>query len=92
MCKCNAGGRGIPAVLPCSTTANQSLADDGFKMMFNKKPAWLRADLTGNRFNIPHSTCTNPTVKGIIKTQNIHKNNSVNNLKMLSFKITLYHE
>ncbi len=28
-------------------------------MMFNKKQAWLRAGLTGNRFKIPHSTCTN---------------------------------
>jgi hypothetical protein len=27
--------------------------------MFNKKPAWLRADLKGVRFKIPHSTCTN---------------------------------
>jgi hypothetical protein len=45
MCKCNAGGRGIPAFLPCSTTANPYLTDDGYKMMFNKKPAWLRADL-----------------------------------------------
>ena len=59
MCKCNAGGRGFPAFPPCSTTANPSLTDDGFKMMFNKKPAWLRAGLKGNRFKIPHSTCTN---------------------------------
>jgi len=28
-------------------------------MMFNKKPAWLRAGLKVNRFKIPHSTCTN---------------------------------
>ncbi len=41
---------------PCSTTANPSLTDYGLKMMFNKKPAWLRAGLTGNRFKIPHST------------------------------------
>jgi hypothetical protein len=59
MCKCNAGGRGVPAFSLCSTTANPSLTDDGFKMMFNKKPAWLRAGLKGNRFKIPHSTCTN---------------------------------
>jgi hypothetical protein len=32
---------------------------DGLKIMFNKKPAWLRAALTRNRFKIPHSTCTN---------------------------------
>lgn len=57
-CKCNAGGRGKPAFLHCSTTANPSLTDDGSKMMFNKKPAWLRANLTGKRFKIPHSTCT----------------------------------
>ena len=44
---------------PCLTTANPSLTDDGFKMMFNKKPAWLSAGLTGNRSKIPHSTCTN---------------------------------
>jgi hypothetical protein len=37
MCKCNAGGRGVPAFSLCSTTANPSLTDDGFKMMFNKK-------------------------------------------------------
>jgi len=58
-CKCNAGGRGFPAFSPCSTTANPSLTDNGFKMMFNKKPVWLRAGLTGNRFKVPHSTCTN---------------------------------
>jgi hypothetical protein len=40
-CKCNAGGHGVPAFSPCSTTANPSLADVGFKNMFNKKPAWL---------------------------------------------------
>jgi hypothetical protein len=28
----------------------------GFKMMFNKKPAWLRAVLKGFRFKIPHYT------------------------------------
>jgi hypothetical protein len=53
------GGRGIPAFLTFSTTANPSLTDDGFKMKFNKKPAWLRAGLKGNRFKIPHSTYTN---------------------------------
>jgi hypothetical protein len=58
-CKFNAGGRGIPAFSPSSTTANPALTVDGFKMMFNKKPVWLRADLKGNRFKIPHSTCTN---------------------------------
>ena len=58
-CKCNAGVRGVPAFSQCSTTANPSLTDDGFKMMFNKKPAWLRANLTGNRFKFPHYTCTN---------------------------------
>jgi hypothetical protein len=52
-------GVGIPAFSPCSTTANPSLTDDGFKMMFNKKPAWLRAGLKENPFKIPHSTCTN---------------------------------
>jgi hypothetical protein len=55
MCKCNAGGRGVSAFLPCSTTANPSLADDGLKMMFHKMPAWLCAGLKGNRFKIPHS-------------------------------------
>jgi len=30
-CKCNAGGRGIPAFAPCSITANPSLTDDGAK-------------------------------------------------------------
>jgi len=60
MCKCNAGGRGVPGFPLCSTTANPSLTDVGFKMMFNKKPAWLSAVLTGNRFNVPHSTCTCP--------------------------------
>jgi hypothetical protein len=30
-CKCNAGGRGFPAFSPCSTTANPSLTDNGFK-------------------------------------------------------------
>ena len=59
MCKCNAGERGIPAFSPCSSTANPSLTDDGFKIMFNKKSAWLRAGLKGNRFKIPHYTCTN---------------------------------
>jgi hypothetical protein len=59
MCKCNAGGRGVPTFAPCSTTANPALTDDGLKMMFNKKPAWLRADLEVNGFKIPHSTCTN---------------------------------
>jgi len=58
-CKCNAGGHGIPAFSHCWTTANPSLTDDGFKMLFNKKTAWLRVDLKGNRFKIPHSTCTN---------------------------------
>jgi len=58
-CKCNAGGRGIPAFSLLSTTANPSLTDDGFKMMFSEKPAWLRAGLTGNRSEFPHSTCTN---------------------------------
>ncbi len=29
--KGNAGGRGVQAFLPCSTTANPSLTDDGFK-------------------------------------------------------------
>jgi len=42
-CKCNAGGRGFSAFSSCSPTANQSLTDVGFKMMFNKKPAWFRA-------------------------------------------------
>mgnify|MGYP004701493439 CR=1 FL=1 len=59
MWKCNASGRGVSAFTPCSNTANPSLTDDGFKMMFNKKPAWLRAGLKGNRFKIPHSTSTN---------------------------------
>ena len=59
-CKCNAGGCGVPAVVPCSSTANPSLTDDGFKMMINKKPALLRAGLKGNRFKIPHSTYTQP--------------------------------
>jgi hypothetical protein len=58
-CKCNAGGLGIPAFLPCSTTANPSLTDDGAKMKNSKKPAWLRADLKGNRFEIRSATCTN---------------------------------
>ncbi len=31
MCKCNAGGRGVPVFSLCSTTANPSLMDDGFK-------------------------------------------------------------
>ncbi len=31
MCKSNAGGRGFPTFSPCSTTANPSLTDDGFK-------------------------------------------------------------
>ena len=61
--KCNAGGRGKPAFSPCSTTANPSLTDDGFKKKFSKKPAWLRGSLTGNRFKIPHSTCTNRWVQ-----------------------------
>ena len=45
MCKCNAGGRGVPAFSPCSTTANPSLTDDGAKLKNSKKPAWLRLDL-----------------------------------------------
>jgi len=58
-CKCNAGGRGIPAFSPCSTTTNPSLTDDGFKKKLSGTPVWLRAGLKGNRFKIPHSTCTN---------------------------------
>ena len=68
-CKCNAGGRGFPAFSPCSTTANPSLTDDGAKMMFNKKPAWLRAGLKGNRFKNPHSTCTNRQQQGYNDTK-----------------------
>ena len=37
MCKCNAGGRSIPAFSPCSATANPSWTDVGLKNMFNKK-------------------------------------------------------
>jgi hypothetical protein len=58
-CKCNAGGRGISAFAPCSTTANPSLTDDGLKKKYSGTPAWLRAGLKENRFKIPHSTCTN---------------------------------
>jgi hypothetical protein len=43
------------------------LTDDGFKMMFNKKPAWLHADLEGNRFKFPHSTCTWPLPPSVKK-------------------------
>jgi hypothetical protein len=75
MCKCNAGGRGIPAFLPCSTTANPSLTDDVFKMMFNKKPAWLCVGLKENRFKIPHSTCTKPLCNSLKKTQNYGNRN-----------------
>lgn len=38
-CKCNAGGRGFRAFLPCSTTANPSLTDSGFKIKFGTTPA-----------------------------------------------------
>jgi hypothetical protein len=34
MCKCNTAGRGIPAFVPCSTTANPSLADDDWDVDF----------------------------------------------------------
>lgn len=60
MCKCNAGGRDFSTFLPCSTTANPSLTDDGIKNENCSAPAWLRAGLTGNRFKFPHSTCTWP--------------------------------
>ena len=57
MSKCNVGWHGVSAFSPCSTTANPALTDDGLKIIFNKKPVWLRAGLTGTRFKIPHSTC-----------------------------------
>jgi hypothetical protein len=50
MCKCNAGGRGVPAFSPYSTTANPSLTDSRLKIMFSSTPAWLRATLTSCRF------------------------------------------
>ena len=62
MCKCNAGELGVLMFSPCSTTANPSLTDDGFKIKFNSTPAWLLATMTGNRFKAPHSTCTKPLV------------------------------
>jgi hypothetical protein len=34
------------------------LTDDGLKKKFGGTPAWLRTTSTGNRFKIPHSTCT----------------------------------
>jgi len=43
---------------PCLTTANPSFTADGFKMMSNSIPAWLRASLTGCCFKVLHS-CTN---------------------------------
>ena len=58
-CKFNAGGRAVPAFATCSVTANPSLTNFRLKIKFSNTPAWLRADLKGNRFNIPHSTCTN---------------------------------
>jgi hypothetical protein len=77
------GGRGIPAFSHCSTTANPSLSDDGFKKMFNKKPAWLRADLKGNQFKFPHSTCTKPLV-----ISNARKHPTNNNLILI--KVNYY--
>ena len=58
MCKCNADLRSSPAFAPCWGTANPSLTDFSLKNMFNKKPAWLSAGLTGNLFKAPHYTCT----------------------------------
>lgn len=58
MCKCNAGGHGVPAFSLCSATANPSLTDFSIKNMFNKKPAWLCGSLTMMFFKVPHSTCT----------------------------------
>lgn len=68
-CKCNAGGRGIPTFSHCSTTANPSLTDDGFKLKNIRKLAWLTAKLKSNRFKIPHYTCTRP-LPTILKNQN----------------------
>ena len=58
-CKCNAGGRGVPAFPLCSTTANPSLTDFWLKIIFSSTPAWLRATLKSCRFKAPHYTCTN---------------------------------
>jgi len=52
-------GAGFPAFAPCSTTANPSLTDYGFKIKFGSTPAWLRATLKSCRFKAPHYTCTN---------------------------------
>ncbi len=62
----------------CSTTANPSLTDDGFKKKFSSTTAWLRAGLKGNRFKIPHFTCTNRY--GVLGTIYKHRLQSYRNI------------
>jgi len=47
-------------------TANPSLTDDGFKIMFSNTPVWLCTGLKGNRFKIPHSTYINRCQKVLV--------------------------
>lgn len=45
--------QGVQTFAPCSNTANPSLTIDGFKMMFNRKPAWLSGRFGWTPFQNP---------------------------------------